>query len=131
MSEQTPSHGSKPISSPPPPGERLELPQGALELLALQVLAVGPLHGYEIARRLHLLSAEVLRVEEGSLYPALHRLERQGLIKGAWGTSSTKRRVRVYRATAAGRRDLAARRSRWSALRDAVESVLREGVSEA
>ncbi|MEZ6015967.1 MAG: PadR family transcriptional regulator [Planctomycetota bacterium] len=131
MPEHPPDRGPAPTSTPPPAGERLELPQGTLELLTLQVLAAEPLHGYEVARRLHLLSADVLRVEEGSLYPALHRLERQGLIKGAWGTSSTKRRVRVYRATAAGRRDLAARRSRWSTLCGAVESVLREGASGA
>jgi transcriptional regulator len=104
--------------------DRLDLPQGTLELLALQVIAAEPLHGYEIARRLHLLSADILRIEEGSLYPALHRLERRGLVKGTWGTSDTGRKVRVYRATAAGRRELDARRTRWRALRVAVDGVL-------
>lgn len=107
-----------------PTAPRLDLPQGALELLTLQVIANGPLHGYEIARRLHVLSAELLRVEEGSLYPALHRLERQKLIRGAWGTSESGRRVRVYSATAAGRRDLATRRARWRSLCGAVDGVL-------
>jgi transcriptional regulator len=114
-----------------PDQDDLDLPRGTLELLALQVIAAQPLHGYEIARRLHLLSAELLRVEEGSLYPALHRMERQGLIKGAWGTSDTGRKVRVYRATSAGRRELAARRNSWRALRVAVDGVLDRAVDGA
>jgi PadR family transcriptional regulator PadR len=109
---------------PEPDDDNPDLPRGTLELLALQVIAAEPLHGYEIARRLHLLSAEILRVEEGSLYPALHRLERRGLVRGAWGTSDTGRKVRVYRATAAGRRELDRRRTRWRALRVAVDGVL-------
>jgi PadR family transcriptional regulator PadR len=109
---------------PEPVDDPLDLPRGTLELLALQVIAGEPLYGYEIARRLHLLSAELLRVEEGSLYPALHRMERRGLVKAAWGTSDTGRKVRVYRATAAGRRELDKRRTRWRALRVAVDGVL-------
>lgn len=109
---------------PEPDDDRLDLPQGTLELLALQVIAGEPLYGYEIARRLHILSAEILRVEEGSLYPALHRLERRKLVKGTWGTSDTGRKVRVYRATAAGRRELDRRRTRWRSLRVAVDGVL-------
>jgi PadR family transcriptional regulator PadR len=109
---------------PEPDDDPLDLPRGTLELLALQVIAGEPLYGYEIARRLHLLSAELLRVEEGSLYPALHRMERRGLVKAAWGTSDTGRKVRVYRATAAGRRELDKRRTRWRALRVAVDGVL-------
>jgi PadR family transcriptional regulator PadR len=112
------------MPEPEPDHDRLDLPQGTLELLSLQVIAAQPLHGYEIARRLHVLSAELLRVEEGSLYPALHRLEQRGLVKGKWGTSDSGRKVRVYRATSAGRRELDARRTRWRALRVAVDGVL-------
>lgn len=114
-----------------PEPDRIDLPQGTLELLALQVIAAEPLHGYEVARRLHLLSAELLRVEEGSLYPALYRLERRGLLRAAWAKSDTGRRVRVYRATAAGRRELDARRTRWRELRAAVDGVLDGGMRGA
>ena len=109
---------------PEPPVTRPDLPAGTVELLALQVVASEPLHGYEIARRIHLRSADALRVEEGSLYPALHRLERQRLIKGVWGKSAKGRRVRLYHLTASGRRDLAGRRERWSTLCSAVDDVL-------
>ena len=101
-----------------------DLPPGTLEMLALQVLAKEALHGYEIARQIHLKSADALRVEEGSLYPALHRLERQKLIRGDWGKSATGRRVRNYKLTAAGRKELRQRRERWTTLRDAVSGVL-------
>ena len=105
------------------PGQE-RLPAGTLELLALQVVAQGPQHGYEIARRIHLRSAEALSVEEGSLYPALHRLERQGHIQGAWGVSESRRRVRQDSLTSSGRRELKARIKRWSALQVAVGGVL-------
>ena len=104
-----------------------DLPPGSLELLALHVLSREPCHGYEIARRIHLTSREALRVEEGSLYPALHRLERRKLVKAAWGTSDSGRRVRVYRLSAAGRRELKERRERWRSLRDGVDGVLDAG----
>lgn len=107
--------------------EAPDLPAGSLELLALQVLAAEATHGYEVARRIHLLSADALRVEEGSLYPALHRLERQKLLAASWGRSATNRKVRVYRLTAAGKRELQRRRATWALLRDAVDGVLGAG----
>ncbi len=108
---------------PAPP----DLPAGSLELLALQVLAAEATHGYEIARRIHLLSADALRIEEGSLYPALHRLERQKLLAASWGRSATGRKVRVYRLTQTGRRELQRRRAGWQFLRDAVDGILDAG----
>lgn len=82
------------------------LPHGTLILLILRVLNAGPLHGYAIAQRIHQLSREELRVEEGSLYPALQKLLVKGWIKGEWSTSATGRKVRTYRITAAGRKQL-------------------------
>ncbi|MBY0504353.1 MAG: PadR family transcriptional regulator [Bryobacteraceae bacterium] len=101
-------------------------PQGALPLLALKVLAQGgPQHGYAITRRIEELSEDALRVEEGSLYPALHRLEEAGWIKAKWTLTENKRRARIYQVTAAGRKELAAEEVRWQAATAAVARVLK------
>ena len=100
--------------------------QGSLPLLVLTLLARrGPLHGYAIAAQIETMSAETLRVEEGSLYPALHRLEEAGWIKARWTTSQTGRRARVYDITAAGRRQVAAEEERWKAITAAVGRILK------
>src|SRR5919112_1948272 len=92
---------------------RIELLQGTLDLLILRTLQWGPQHGYGIAQAIRANSSDVLQVDTGSLYPALHRLERQKLISAAWKVSDNNQRTRVYRLTAAGRRRLVAERSRW------------------
>ena len=109
---------------------RVELLQGTLDLLVLQTLQWGPRHGYGIALAIQAGSGDVLRVDTGSLYPALHRLEKQRWIKATWKLSANKQRTRVYRLTAAGRRQLASERSRWQTLIDAMSGILakpREG----
>lgn len=88
--------------------------QGALELLILKALALGPLHGYGIAQRIHQVSREALRVEEGSLYPALHRMEEDGWIASSWGESETNRRAKYYRLTRAGRNKFAEESKIWA-----------------
>jgi len=99
--------------------------QGTLDLLVLRTLAVGPAHGHTIAHAIERESDEVLQVEHGSLYPALHRLEDRGWIASFWGTSENNRRARYYRLTPAGRRQLAAQTSRWQELVRAIDRVLR------
>ena len=103
---------------------RIEILQGTLDLLILQTLLWGPDHGYGIAQRIRAASDEVFQVETGSLYPALHRLLRRGAIAADWEVSDNKQRVRVYRLTAGGRKQLAAERSRWESLADAIAGVL-------
>jgi PadR family transcriptional regulator len=102
-----------------------ELIQGTLDLLILQTLAPGPAHGHTIAHVIERRSEDVLQVEHGSLYPALHRLEDRGWIASFWGTSENNRRARYYRLTPAGRRQLVAQTSRWDDLVRAIERVLR------
>ena len=104
---------------------KTEMPAGALVLLILRVLQSGPLHGYAIAQRIHVLSAEVLRVEEGSLYPALQRILLKGWVKSEWGISETNRKVRFYRLTPAGRKQLEAELSDYDRVSDAIRSVLK------
>lgn len=100
--------------------------QGTLTLLVLKTLAArGPLHGYGIATHLLQASDEALRIEEGSLYPALHRMEEDGWVKASWGMSELGRRARFYAITAAGRRQLASEEARWAGLTAAVNRVLR------
>ena len=101
------------------------MPQGALVLLILRVLRSGPLHGYAIAQRIHVLSSEVLRVEEGSLYPALQRILLKGFVKAEWGVSETNRRVRFYRLTPAGRKQLEAELAGYDRMNEAIQAVLR------
>ena len=84
----------------------IELPQGTLDLLILRTLALEPLHGWAVSERIQQISSDVLRVQQGSLYPALHRLERRGWIKAKWGTSENNRRAKFYELTRTGRRQL-------------------------
>ena len=104
---------------------KTDMPSGALVLLILRVLQSGSLHGYAIAQRIHVLSSEVLRVEEGSLYPALQRILLKGWVKAEWGISETNRKVRFYRLTAAGRKQLDAELSDYDRVNDAIRSVLK------
>jgi transcriptional regulator len=98
--------------------------QGTLDLLILRTLQAGPMHGWGLAQRLLLLSDEMFQVNQGSLYPALHRLEDQGWIAAEWGTSDNNRKARYYRVTAAGRRQLSRERESWDAFVAAVTRVL-------
>jgi PadR family transcriptional regulator len=101
--------------------------QGSMDLLVLKILSRRPgLHGYAIMSAIQDISGEVLRVEEGSLYPALHRMEEAGWIRAEWITKDTGRRARLYEVTAAGKRQLGAEESRWQAVTLAVNRVLRE-----
>jgi PadR family transcriptional regulator PadR len=104
---------------------RIELLQGTLDLLVLQTLQWGPQHGYGISQSIRINSGDVLDVETGSLYPALHRLERWRLIKSEWKTSANKQRVKQYQLTAAGKKKLLGERSRWDALTAAIAGVLK------
>ena len=102
-----------------------DLPQGTLDLLVLKSLSLGPMHGYGIGRRIAQLADAMLSVEEGTLYPAIYRLERRGLIRGEWGVSDNNRRARFYALTRRGRRQLAVEKSAWTHLTLAVGKVLR------
>jgi PadR family transcriptional regulator, regulatory protein PadR len=103
---------------------RIELLQGTLDLLVLQTLQWGPQHGYGIGQAIQLNSGDVLRIDTGSLYPALHRLERQGWVSSEWKVSDNNQRVKVYRLTAEGKRRLASERSRWEQLSEAIARAL-------
>ena len=102
-----------------------ELLQGTLDLLILRTLAIGPAHGHTIAHQIARQSDEVLQVEHGSLYPALHRLEDRGWIASFWGTSENNRRARYYRLTRTGRQQLATQTNRWDQIVRAVNRILR------
>jgi PadR family transcriptional regulator, regulatory protein PadR len=108
-----------------------DIPQGTLDLLILQVAALGPIHGYAIAQRLQQVSRDVLQVQQGSLYPALHRLENKGYLKAEWKESDTGREAKFYSLTAKGRTQLKTETANWARLIEAVASVLklREGES--
>lgn len=101
-----------------------DLLQGTLDMLILKTLARGPRHGYAIAGSIHQRSEDVLRVEEGALYPALHRLELRGLLASEWGVSENNRRAKFYRLTAAGRRYLEAESAQWNRLVAAIARVM-------
>ena len=105
-------------------GGRVDLLQGTLDLLILRTLRFGPQHGHGIGLAIRASSDDVLHIDHGSLYPALHRLERQGLVDGAWGTSDNNQRAKFYRLTAAGRRRLTAERTRWDVISRAIARVL-------
>jgi PadR family transcriptional regulator PadR len=104
---------------------KLDLLQGTLDMMVLRTLAVGPANGYEIARAIERESDEVLAVDHGSLYPALRRLERGGLVAAKWQISSTNRQARYYRLTASGRQRLNVERVKWEQLAAAVNRVMR------
>src|SRR3712207_1851421 len=101
-----------------------KLLQGTLDMLVLKALSLGPLHGYGVGQRIMQMSDEVLRVEEGSLYPALYRIEQQGWIESEWGTSENNQRARFYRLTPAGRRQLQVEAANWERLAGAVIKVM-------
>jgi transcriptional regulator len=107
------------------PSNRLELLQGTLDMLVLRTLLFGPAHGHEIAKHIQRTSDDVLQVEHGSLYPALHRLERKGLILSKWEMAKDRHReFKYYRLTPAGRRQLAAEESKWKQLAGAIARVM-------
>lgn len=106
--------------------KKTDLLQGMLDLLVLRVLRHGPLNGWDIMQRIQLVSGEVLRVIPGSLYPALHRLEAQGLVAAEWGASENNRRAKFYQLTAAGRKQLTAEWETWKRFSGAVELILRD-----
>lgn len=103
---------------------RLELFQGTLDLLILRTLRWGLLHGYAIAKSIEQASGDEFRIDHGSLYPALQRLQQEGWIRGEWGTTSTNRKAKFYRLTASGRRQLAAQESRWNRFTSAIAGIL-------
>ena len=119
------------MASDEPDDERIALPQGALELLVLRTLARGEAHGYAIARAVQRASRDALAVEEGSLYPALHRMERRGWTRSRWGSTETGRRAKFYGLTAAGGKRLERERLAWDRMTRAVGLVLRERAGEA
>jgi len=106
--------------------ERLDLPQGTLDLLILKTLALEPQHGWAVSERIQQISSDMLRIQQGSLYPALHRLERRGWIKAKWGASENNRRAKYYELTKSGRKQLEAEESAWRKLTMAVGQVLEE-----
>jgi len=106
---------------------RLDLPQGTLDLLILKAVSLGPMHGWAISERLHQVSQATLQIPQGSLYPALHRLERQGWIRAEWGASDNNRKAKYYELTPAGRKQLAAEARAWAQLTAVVGLVLDMG----
>jgi PadR family transcriptional regulator, regulatory protein PadR len=109
------------------PNERIDLPQGTLDLLILKTVALEPQHGWAISERIQQISSDVLQVQQGSLYPALHRLERRGWIKAHWGASDNNRRAKFYELTRAGRKQLEHETVAWRKLTLAVGQVLDMG----
>lgn len=112
--------------------EKSDLPQGTLDLLVLKIVALGPVHGYAIGQRLQQVSRDVVQVQQGSLYPALHRLENRGLLAADWRESETGREAKFYRLTAKGRAQLETEAASWERLTQAVSLILRlsEGGAE-
>lgn len=113
------------------PSPRSDLPQGTLDMLILQVAVAGPIHGYAIAQRLRQISREVLQVPQGSLYPALHRLENRGLLTAEWQPSETGRDAKFYKLTRKGRSRLKAEAENWERLSEAIGMVMRTARGDA
>lgn len=111
--------------------KKAELLQGTLDMLVLKVLSGGAMHGYAIVRRIQVSSNELLTVEEGSLYPALHRMERRGWIKSEWGLSESNRRAKYYQLTPTGRKQMRVESQRWQRLSQAVAGVMGFAAGEA
>jgi len=106
-------------------GKRIDLLQGTLDMLILKAVSLGPLHGYGVLLRIQQISAEQLEIQQGSLYPALYRLEHQGLIVSEWGESDNNRKAKFYRLTAAGRRQLNSETEKWNRMASLITSILR------
>jgi transcriptional regulator len=104
--------------------QRIDLPQGTLDLLILRTLSLGPQHGWAISERVQQVSSDVLRIQQGSLYPALHRLERRGWVKAKWGTSENNRRAKYYELTRTGQKQLETETESWRKLTAAVAQIL-------
>jgi PadR family transcriptional regulator len=112
------------MSMPDPASAKSDLPQGTLDLLILKVASLGPIHGYAIAQRMQQISREAVQVQQGSLYPALHRLENKGLLAAEWKETETGREAKFYRLTAKGRRQLKSEAENWQRLSEAVALIL-------
>jgi PadR family transcriptional regulator, regulatory protein PadR len=106
------------------PIEKSDLLQGTLDMLILKIVALGPVHGYGISQRIRQISKEVLQVQQGSLYPALHRLEKRGWLAAAWGESDNGRQAKFYKLSSKGRKQLASEESSWNRLAQAVTQIL-------
>jgi len=105
--------------------DKSDLLQGTLDMLILKIVALGPIHGYAIAQRIQQISRDVLQVQQGSLYPALHRLEKRRLVKADWRTTANGKEAKYYALTATGRKQLEAETENWARLSDAVGLILR------
>ena len=105
--------------------DRSDLLQGTLDMLILKIVALGPVHGYGISQRIQQVSRDVLQVQQGSLYPALYRLEKRGWLQATWGESEKGRQARFYRLSAKGRKQLQLEESQWNRLSDAISLILR------
>lgn len=106
------------------PLEKSDLLQGTLDMLILKIVALGPVHGYGISQRIRQISKDVLQVQQGSLYPALHRLERRGWLEASWGESENGREAKFYKLSAKGRRQLTKEESNWQRLAEAVTLIM-------
>lgn len=109
---------------------KADLPQGTLDMLILKVVAAGPIHGYAIAQRIQQISKDVLQVQQGSLYPALHRLENRKLLQAEWKASETGREAKFYRLTRKGRAQLETETVNWAHLREAIERIMQNPEGE-
>lgn len=107
------------------PTDKSDLLQGTLDMLILKIVALGPVHGYGISLRIRQISREVLNVQQGSLYPALHRLEKRGWLQAEWGESDNGRQAKFYKLSARGRKQLAEEESNWNRLAEAVGLILK------
>jgi len=114
-----------------PPTEKTDLLQGTLDMLILKIVALGPVHGYGISQRIRQISKEVLNVQQGSLYPALHRLEKRGWLSAEWGDSENGREAKFYKLSAKGRRQLTTEEASWNRLSQAVALILDAARQEA
>ena len=112
------------------PSSRFPIPQGTLEMLILQILSLEPAHGYGIAQRLEQISKSVVQVNQGSLYPALHRLEQRGLLKADWKESETGREAKFYSLTRSGQKQLRSEKESWVRLAGAVQLIFDEGAAQ-
>ena len=113
------------------PGQKSDLPQGTLDLLILKVVALGPVHGYAIAQRLQQVSRDVVQVQQGTLYPALHRLENRGYLTADWKMTETGREAKFYRLTAKGRLHMASEAESWRRLTQAIGFILKTSEGDA